>query len=55
MLCCVALVYDSYIFFRTAVLRKHCNFSRDCPPVKMASKTVLYKVYFTLLALETKL
>ena len=43
-----ALVYKSY-FFRTAVLRKlfdirfsykHCNFSRICLLVKMASKTV---------------
>ena len=44
-----ALVYSSYFFFRTAVLRKlfdirfsykHCNFSRVCLLVKMASKTV---------------
>ena len=43
-----ALVYKSY-FFRTAVLRKlfdirfsynHCNFSRVCLLVKVASKTV---------------
>ena len=43
-----ALVYNSY-FFRTAILRKlfdirfsykHCNFSRFCLLVKMASKTV---------------
>ena len=45
----VALVYSSYFFFRTAVLRKlfdirfsykHCNFSPVCLLVKMASKTV---------------
>ena len=44
-----ALVYNSYFFFRTAVLRKSfgirfsykdCNFSRVCLIVKMASKTV---------------
>ena len=43
-----ALVYKSY-FFRTAVLQKlfdirfsynHCNFSRVCLLVKMASKTL---------------
>ena len=44
-----ALVYKSIFFFITAVLRKlfvirfsynHCNFSRVCLLVKMASKTV---------------
>ena len=44
-----ALVYKSFFFFRTAVLQKlfeirfsykHCNFSRVCLLVKMASKTV---------------
>ena len=48
-----ALVYNSYIFFRTAVLRKlfdnrfsykHCNFSRVCLLVKMGSKTP-FKVF----------
>ena len=44
-----ALVYNSFFFFRTAVLRKlfdirfsykHCNFSRVCLLVKMVSETV---------------
>ena len=44
-----ALVYNSCFFFRTAVLRKlldirfsykHCNFSRGCVLVMMASKTM---------------
>ena len=48
-----ALVYKSSFFFRTAVLRKlldirfsynHCNFSRVCLLVKMASKTVIFEV-----------
>ena len=48
----VKLYFKNHIFFRTAVLRKlfdirfstfsynHCNFSRVCLLVKMASKTV---------------
>ena len=45
-----SIVYNSYMFFRTAVLRKllnlrfsykHCNFSRGCLLFKMASKTVI--------------
>ena len=45
----VKLQFTNHIFFRTAVLRKlfdirfsykHCNFSRVCLLVKMASKTV---------------
>ena len=48
ILCFLALVYNCFLF-RTAVLRKlydlrfsykHCNFSRVCLLVKMASKTV---------------
>ena len=48
-LCFVALLYNWYFFFRTAVLRKsfairfsykNCNFSRVCLLVKIASKTV---------------
>ena len=48
-----ALVYNSY-FFRTAIVRKlfdirfpckHCNFSRVCLLVKMASKTVTRSIY----------
>ena len=40
-----ALVYNSFFFFRTAVLRKlldykRCNFSLGCQLVKTASKTV---------------
>ena len=44
-----ALVYNSYFFFRTAILQKlcdvrfsykHCNFWRVCLLFKMASKTV---------------
>ena len=56
-----SLVYNSYIFFRTAVLRKllnlkfsykHCNFSRGCLLVKMASKAVIrpilhYSTFYT--------
>ena len=56
ILCFVALVYNLYIFFRTAVSRKlfdirlsykHFNFSRVCLLVKMASKTMTrsHKVY----------
>ena len=50
ILCCVALVYNSFFFFRTGVFKrklfdirfsyKRCNFSRGCLLVKMASKTV---------------
>ena len=44
------LQFTIYIFFQTDVLRrlfdtgfsyKHCNFTRACLPVKMASKTVI--------------
>ena len=50
ILCCVALVYNWFFFFRTAVLWKlldirfsfkHCNFSRGCLLIKMISKTVI--------------
>ena len=53
-----ALVYKSFFFFRTAVLRKlfdirfsykHCNFSRACLLVKMASKTVTMSINATAL------
>ena len=56
ILCFVALVYNSFFFFfRTAFVRKlfdirfsykHCNFSRGCLLVKMASKTVTRSTIF---------
>ena len=55
ILCFEALVYNWY-FFRTAVLRKlfdirfsykHCNFSRLCLLVKMASKTVTRSIQYS--------
>ena len=57
-----ALVYKSY-FFRTAALRKlfdirfsynHCNFSRVCLLVKMASKTVTRSITITVLTFLVK-
>ena len=50
-----ALVYKSYFFYRTGVLRKlfeirfsykHCNFSHICLLVKMASKTVTRSIFY---------
>ena len=50
ILCCVAFIYNSHFFqnsrftdsklFDIRSSYKHCNFSRGCLPVKMASKTV---------------
>ena len=53
---CPVPVYNSFFCFRTAVFwelldirfsYKHCNFSRGCLLVKMASKTVTRSVYLT--------
>ena len=54
-----ALVYNHHMFLRTAVFRKlfdfrfsykHCNSSRVCLLVKMASKTVTRSNYVSLLS-----